>query len=148
MYQPMPPQIERLDDLARKIGSLADALHNLRSYMHRDDNRKPTSEEELIISTSRMLFDQYSNHVDEFESEFIAHMQAFEIWRRSVQENGDLVTHMGPMVPASERRTIPRPGMPAPSHSETYQPPEWTLTEAELAAKAESELESILSGNK
>lgn len=143
MYIEMPKPPLRLDDLARKIGALAEGLAKLRDYATRDDNRKPTDEEETIIGISHALFDRYSDHIEEYDTLFIKYMQECEMWRKSVQDNSGLIVHMGPMLPASERHRPAAPAMP-----KGHEPPAWTLTEAELAAKAESELESILSGNK
>lgn len=139
MYIEMPKPPLRLDDLARKIGAVAEALSDLRGYMIQDTRLQPTAEEENIIAMSHALFDLYSDHIEEYDDLFIRYMKECEIWRRSVQENSDLIPHMGPLVPKSERH---RPA--APAQPTGHKPPEWTKTDEELKAQSDSELEGLL----
>lgn len=138
----IPQPLDRVRDLPVKIRALAAGLHALRNYVTTPAMMEATEEELRIVDIKTTLFDIYSRNTEEFEALFIEHSRDLDRWRKELMNDvTPLTSHMGPLHPMP-------PGAPhlAAASAKTFQAPAWTMTEEELAAQSEKELNSVLAG--
>lgn len=109
----IPKPSSRIDDLARKIISVAEAIRALKPYPdHYETGDRHSDEDMRLKGAAADLFALYGEHVEEFEHYIGRYIDSIREWRNDISAVvSEATAHMGPLTPAPSSL----PAQPSPS---------------------------------